>query len=180
MACSLDLWTREQRGVAIAPLFDEDLTAPVVNALCIRLADCTDGWAATRPYVPPNSMLLSPDMSFLLKHSTIRLDWQDGRKGNAPNKDVFLCMVAQSRGEFMYDMKKVSIIVFLGKFEASDGKLGTFDSERGWQKIEGRERKIAKAIRRAIGVGLMPSVHQHPEIIAMELRGKAPRGGFGL
>ena len=42
------------------------------------------------------------------------------------------------------------------------------------------QRKIAKAIRRAIGVGLMPSVHQHPEIIAMELKGKAPRGGFGL
>ena len=42
------------------------------------------------------------------------------------------------------------------------------------------QRKIAKAIRRAIGVGLMPSVHQHPEIIAMEMRGKAPRGGFGL
>ncbi|KUL88963.1 hypothetical protein ZTR_03582 [Talaromyces verruculosus] len=32
------------------------------------------------------------------------------------------------------------------------------------------QRKIAKAIRRAIGVGLMPSVHQHPEIIAMELK----------
>jgi small subunit ribosomal protein S18 len=42
------------------------------------------------------------------------------------------------------------------------------------------QRKIAKAIRRAIGVGLMPSVHQHPEIIAMEFRGKGPRGGFGL
>ena len=27
------------------------------------------------------------------------------------------------------------------------------------------QRKIAKAVRRAIGVGLMPSVHQHPEII---------------
>ncbi|KAL4885364.1 ribosomal protein S18 [Aspergillus karnatakaensis] len=28
------------------------------------------------------------------------------------------------------------------------------------------QRKMAKAIRRAIGIGLMPSVHRHPEIIA--------------
>ncbi|KAL4901941.1 hypothetical protein BDW74DRAFT_159261 [Aspergillus multicolor] len=28
------------------------------------------------------------------------------------------------------------------------------------------QRKLAKAIRRAIGVGLMPSVHRHPEILA--------------
>ncbi|KAL4927420.1 mitochondrial 37S ribosomal protein bS18m [Aspergillus undulatus] len=28
------------------------------------------------------------------------------------------------------------------------------------------QRKVAKAIRRAIGIGLMPSVHRHPEILA--------------
>jgi small subunit ribosomal protein S18 len=27
------------------------------------------------------------------------------------------------------------------------------------------QRKIAKAIRRTIGMGLMPSVHRHPEIL---------------
>lgn len=30
------------------------------------------------------------------------------------------------------------------------------------------QRKIAKAIRRAIGLGLMPSVHRHPEILAAD------------
>ena len=30
------------------------------------------------------------------------------------------------------------------------------------------QRKIAKAIRRAVGLGLMPSVHRHPEILTME------------
>jgi len=30
------------------------------------------------------------------------------------------------------------------------------------------QRKIAKAIRRAIGLGLMPSVHKHPEILAAD------------
>ncbi|KAK1148307.1 hypothetical protein N8T08_010116 [Aspergillus melleus] len=34
------------------------------------------------------------------------------------------------------------------------------------------QRKIAKAIRRAIGLGLMPSVHRHPEILAGEARSR--------
>ncbi|KAJ6007978.1 hypothetical protein N7540_011954 [Penicillium herquei] len=34
------------------------------------------------------------------------------------------------------------------------------------------QRKIAKAIRRAMGLGLMPSVHRHPEILASEIRSK--------
>lgn len=27
------------------------------------------------------------------------------------------------------------------------------------------QRKIAKAIRRSIGLGMMPSVHRHPEVL---------------
>ena len=27
------------------------------------------------------------------------------------------------------------------------------------------QRKIAKAIRRAVGMGLIPSVHKHPEVL---------------
>jgi len=30
------------------------------------------------------------------------------------------------------------------------------------------QRKIAKAIRRSIGMGMMPSVHRHPEILYKE------------
>ena len=30
------------------------------------------------------------------------------------------------------------------------------------------QRRMAKAIRRAIGVGLMPGVHRHPELLRME------------
>ncbi|KAJ6113758.1 hypothetical protein N7523_007075 [Penicillium sp. IBT 18751x] len=40
------------------------------------------------------------------------------------------------------------------------------------------QRKIAKAIRRAMGLGLMPSVHRHPEILATELRSKLEGGNF--
>ena len=31
------------------------------------------------------------------------------------------------------------------------------------------QRKLAKAVRRAIGTGLMPSVHKHPQVIAKSL-----------
>ena len=32
------------------------------------------------------------------------------------------------------------------------------------------QRMIAKAIRRAVGMGLMPSVHKHPEVLEVEAR----------
>ena len=37
------------------------------------------------------------------------------------------------------------------------------------------QRKIAKAIRRAVGMGLMPSVHKHPEILEAEKKAKIER-----
>lgn len=39
------------------------------------------------------------------------------------------------------------------------------------------QRKIAKAIRRAMGLGLMPSVHRHPEILASEMKSRMEGGG---
>jgi small subunit ribosomal protein S18 len=39
-------------------------------------------------------------------------------------------------------------------------------SETGLRKVN--QRRIAKAIRRSIGLGLMPSVHRHPEILYKE------------
>lgn len=37
------------------------------------------------------------------------------------------------------------------------------------------QRRMAKAIRRAIGMGLIPSVHRHPEILKLELESRMPR-----
>lgn len=37
------------------------------------------------------------------------------------------------------------------------------------------QRKLAKAIRRAVALGLMPSVHRHPEILKYEMKGDARR-----
>jgi small subunit ribosomal protein S18 len=41
------------------------------------------------------------------------------------------------------------------------------------------QRKLGKAIRRAVGLGLMPSVHGHPEILAQTVRYKLERGFYG-
>ncbi|KAJ6007127.1 hypothetical protein N7499_000791 [Penicillium canescens] len=50
-------------------------------------------------------------------------------------------------------------------------------SETGLRPVN--QRKMAKALRRAIGMGLMPSVHRHPEIIASEMRARMEGpGGF--
>ncbi|KAI9836812.1 MAG: hypothetical protein M1819_000977 [Sarea resinae] len=40
------------------------------------------------------------------------------------------------------------------------------------------QRRVAKAIRRSIGMGLMPSVHRHPEILEAEARERGIRRSF--
>ena len=42
------------------------------------------------------------------------------------------------------------------------------------------QRKIAKAIRRAVGMGLLPSVHEHPEVLEVKAKAKAVRLENGL
>ncbi|KZZ97172.1 Ribosomal protein S18 [Ascosphaera apis ARSEF 7405] len=46
-------------------------------------------------------------------------------------------------------------------------------SETGLRPVN--QRKISKAIRRAIGLGLMPSVYKHPELLIDMMRSKAKR-----
>ena len=40
------------------------------------------------------------------------------------------------------------------------------------------QRRIAKAIRRAVGMGLMPSVHKHPEMLEAEAKLRANKGNY--
>ena len=37
------------------------------------------------------------------------------------------------------------------------------------------QRKVAKTIRRAMGMGIHPSVHRHPELIQLEWQAKRSR-----
>lgn len=46
-------------------------------------------------------------------------------------------------------------------------------SETGLRPVN--QRRMAKAIRRAIGLGLMPTVYKHPEVIAADIRKKTDR-----
>ena len=39
-------------------------------------------------------------------------------------------------------------------------------NETGLRRVN--QRRLAKAIRRAIGMGLMPSVHKHPEMLEVD------------
>lgn len=41
------------------------------------------------------------------------------------------------------------------------------------------QRKIAKAIRRAVGMGLLPSVHEHPEVLEVKARDRSMRLEYG-
>ena len=37
------------------------------------------------------------------------------------------------------------------------------------------QRRIAKAIRRAVGMGLLPSVHEHPEVLEAKAKARETR-----
>lgn len=46
-------------------------------------------------------------------------------------------------------------------------------SETGLRPVN--QRRVARAIRRAIGIGLMPSIHKHPELLEQDAK---RRGGY--
>ena len=73
----------------------------------------------------------------------------------------------------LHEWKNVSI---LGSFVTSMGRLMP-RSQTGLRAVN--QRKISKAVRRAVGMGLMPSVHKHPEILEVEERVRNERR-YGL
>lgn len=53
-------------------------------------------------------------------------------------------------------------VAFLAEFTSQMGRIKHRD-ETGLRAVN--QRKVAKAVRRAIGIGLLPSVHRHPELL---------------
>ena len=53
----------------------------------------------------------------------------------------------------------------ISEFMTPHGRIKR-SAETGLRPVN--QRKMAKAIRRAIGLGLHPSVHHHPEILARD------------
>jgi small subunit ribosomal protein S18 len=57
---------------------------------------------------------------------------------------------------------RVQNYTLLSEFMTSMGRI-KHRRETGLRPVN--QRKMARAIRRAIGMGLIPSVHRHPEIL---------------
>lgn len=58
-------------------------------------------------------------------------------------------------------------VVLLSEFVSETGRI-RHRKETGLRNVN--QRRVAKAIRRAIGMGFMPSVHKHPEMLERERR----------
>ena len=65
---------------------------------------------------------------------------------------------------YLCDNKNFSI---MAEYMTSTGRI-KHRKETGLRAVN--QRRIAKAIRRAVGMGLMPSVHKHPEVLEVEAR----------
>lgn len=68
-------------------------------------------------------------------------------------------------------LKEYKNFALMSEYMTEMGRI-KHSKETGLRPVN--QRKLAKAIRRSIGIGLMPSVHKHPEILA---RAAQPRQG---
>ncbi|KAL2173236.1 mitochondrial 37S ribosomal protein bS18m [Thermothelomyces heterothallicus CBS 202.75] len=84
--------------------------------------------------------------------------WRQGRR---PTRDIIDMLGFNPLDNY----KNFSLI---SEFMTTMGRI-KHSSETGLRPVN--QRKIAKAIRRAIGMGLHPSVHRHPEILRLSRHG---------
>lgn len=102
-------------------------------------------------------------------HDLSPVEAQKWRSTKVDDKDVFDKLGMNP----LHEWKNVSI---LGSFVTPLGRL-MHRNQTGLRAVN--QRKISKAVRRAVGMGLMPSVHKHPEILEVEERVRNERR-FGL
>lgn len=94
--------------MAIAPTFDEDFTSPLVGVVEVIMRQCGDTWSMTRPSLVLSCSITTPAVSFSVKFGAIRRDEHHSLERGT---EVFLCMVTQTRVEFMYQAKKVRTMI---------------------------------------------------------------------
>ena len=58
-------------------------------------------------------------------------------------------------------MKEYKNFAMLSEFVSETGRI-RHSRETGLRAVD--QRKMAKAVRRAVGIGILPSVHKHPEL----------------
>nr|POE74378.1 30s ribosomal protein s18 [Quercus suber] len=102
-----------------------------------------------------------------------RLQRRSPASGGKIKSDVLDQMGIDPRKEY----KNVAI---MSEYVSPMGKI-IGGRESGLRPVN--QRRMAKAIRRAMGIGLMPTVHRHPEILREELAKRdrpAPKPRSGL
>ncbi|KAI9840467.1 MAG: hypothetical protein M1838_004050 [Thelocarpon superellum] len=85
------------------------------------------------------------------------------KRRNRPDKDAFDALGKNPLDEY----KNFSI---MSEYMTPMGRI-RHSRETGLRPVN--QRRIAKAIRRAVGIGIMPSVHRHPELLEMEMNRRA-------
>ncbi|KAF8422674.1 ribosomal protein S18, partial [Tirmania nivea] len=81
--------------------------------------------------------------------------FKNSRKRRAPFKDAFDTLA-------LNPLKEYKNFNLLSEYTTEMGRI-KHRSETGLRGVN--QRKIAKAIRRAVGIGLLPSTHKHPELL---------------
>ncbi|PGH11209.1 ribosomal protein S18 [Polytolypa hystricis UAMH7299] len=99
-------------------------------------------------------------------HDLSAAEMKKWKKRQSPSTDAFDALSMNP----LHQYKNFSI---MSEYMSEMGRI-RHSSETGLRPVN--QRKIAKAIRRAIGLGLMPSVHKHPEILLAAARLKIQRG----
>ncbi|KAL2217757.1 putative 37S ribosomal protein S18, partial [Thermoascus aurantiacus ATCC 26904] len=112
----------------------------------------TRDWKAGDIYAPHD---LSPE------------EMKKWRKRHSPSRDAFDALN-------MNPLDQYKNFAIMSEYMTPMGRI-KHRSQTGLRPVN--QRKIAKAIRRAIGLGLMPSVHRHPEILAAEAKARLDAGG---
>ncbi|MCJ1395424.1 hypothetical protein MMC18_008310 [Xylographa bjoerkii] len=93
-------------------------------------------------------------------HDLSPAEMKKWRQKNRPDRDVFDALSINPMDHYMnYSM--------MSEFMTTMGRIKN-PRDTGLRRVN--QRKVAKAIRRAIGMGWMPSVHMHPEMLRRGMR----------
>ncbi|MCJ1366189.1 hypothetical protein MMC16_005315 [Acarospora aff. strigata] len=98
-------------------------------------------------------------------HDLSAIEMKKWKRGGRPTTDSFDALAMNPLNEY----KNFSI---LGEYMTDMGRI-KHSSETGLRSVN--QRRIARAIRRSVGMGLMPSVHKHPEILQIEQAKRSAR-----
>ncbi|KAL1310995.1 hypothetical protein AAFC00_001215 [Neodothiora populina] len=86
--------------------------------------------------------------------------WRQSQPKGRPKRDVFDLLQINP-------MDHYKNFAMMSEYMTETGRI-KHSRDTGLRPVN--QRRLAKAVRRAIGLGLMPSVHKHPEILDMQRR----------